>query len=61
MECEEYNRKNVKPYDKIFSIPNNREYYVSAVDKHGVYTNTKEGYSFPYTPRLDFKDFKIVV
>lgn len=55
-----YNQKNVKMYDKIYSLINNREYIVSVVDKHGIYTHTKEGYSFPATPRLDFKDFVIL-
>lgn len=54
-----YNQANVKRGDAIFSFLNKREYKVSLVDDQGVYTNS-EGYTFPNTPRLDFKDFVIL-
>lgn len=54
-----YNQSNVKRGDTVYSFLNKRAYYVSLVDDHGIYTNS-EGYSFPNTPRLDFKDFVIL-
>jgi hypothetical protein len=56
----EFNKKNVKPYDKVFSLKNNREYFVSTVEEDCIYTHTKDGYSHPFTPRLGFDDFKIM-
>lgn len=55
----QYNQANVKMRDRIYSLLNKREYNVAVVDDNGIYTNS-EGYSFPYTPRLDFKDFVIL-
>lgn len=59
LALEEHNKANVKTGDTIYSYPNKREYKVAVVDDEGVYTRT-DSYSFPYTPRLDFKDFKIL-
>lgn len=54
-----YNQANVKRGDTIYSFLNKRKYQVSLVDDHGIYT-TSEGYTFPNTPRLGFKDFVII-
>jgi hypothetical protein len=59
MELEEYNKKNAKPHDKILNLLDGKTYNVAVLDEHGIYTSTKL-YSFPYTPRLDYKDFKII-
>lgn len=54
-----YNQENAKMRDRIYSFPNKREYNVAVVDENGIYTSS-EGYSFPYTPRLDFESFVIL-
>lgn len=55
-----YNQGNVKTNDKVHSLRNNQEYLVSVVKEDCIHTQTKDGDSFPETPRLDFKDFVIL-
>lgn len=55
-----YNQENAKMHDRIYSFPNKREYNVAVVDDNGIYTSSGDGYSFPYTPRLNFESFVIL-